>query len=323
MAISIHPRYRILAIVTAVAIYALIIAGAVVRVSGSGLGCPDWPTCHGTLAPPFDKGVTSIIEYTHRAVATISGIPIFLTGLFAWLNYRRVKWIIVPATIMLPLLVVEIGLGRFVVLSELQPELVVIHLVTALTILACAVTIAVYASQHSGQATATSSVINPDTGLKGTPAQIRRLIITLAALFVVLTIGAMVVASNTSLACPEWPICNTGLGVIITPPPDLSPAIWFHLAHRYSVALFSLWLGWVVYRTLKEQGNIPAMRAWAIVLGVLFALQVSIGATQVLLQKPAWLRAAHLGVAAGVWAALVVLTLLNVFGARRAKDSTA
>ena len=311
MTTSIHPRFRALAIVTAVAVYALIIAGAVVRVSGSGLGCPDWPTCHGTLVPPFNRDITAVIEYTHRVVAVIGGVTLLLTGFFAWRDYRRVRWIIGPAVAMLGLLAIQIPLGGVVVLTELEPLLVAIHLGIALLVFGCALTIAVYASRHGDEAHAVT----------GTPAQLRRLIITLAALFLVLMIGASVVGSNTSLACPEWPICNAGLGVIVTPPPDLSPTIWFHLAHRYTVALFTLWLGWVVYRTLKEQSDIPAIRLWATLLAALFALQVTIGATQVLLQKPAWLRATHLGVAAGVWAALVVLTLLNYFGTGKAKTA--
>ncbi len=55
MSVTVHPRYRALAITTAVLVYLLIVAGVVVRVTGSGLGCPDWPTCHGTIFPPFGR----------------------------------------------------------------------------------------------------------------------------------------------------------------------------------------------------------------------------------------------------------------------------
>jgi heme A synthase len=304
MPTTIDLRYRTLAIIAVVAVYLLIIAGAVVRVSGSGLGCPDWPTCHGTLAPPVDKGMTAIIEYTHRVVAGLSGIPLALTIFFAWKSYRQVRWIFIPANLMLILLPLQIGLGGVVVLTELQPVLVVIHLGIALSILACALAIAVYAGHPAGAKNL----------IKGTPRQLQRLYITLAALFTVLMIGAAVVGSNTSMACPDWPLCNSNLGVILFPPANVSPVIWFHLIHRYSVLLFTLWLGWVVYATLKEQGSLPAFRLWAILLAVFFVLQVTVGATQVLLQKPAWLRATHLGVAAAVWVALVVLTLLNYLG---------
>ena len=60
--LHVDQRYRALTILTSVAVYALIIAGVVVRVSGSGLGCPDWPTCHGTMAPPFSHDITAQIE---------------------------------------------------------------------------------------------------------------------------------------------------------------------------------------------------------------------------------------------------------------------
>ncbi len=312
MTISINLRFRTLAILTAAFIYLLIIAGGLVRATGSGLGCPDWPTCHGTLAPPVGRDITTIIEYTHRAVAGISSAALAITGVWAWWSYRRFRWITIPAALMLGLLVIEIGLGGVVVLSELEPLLVAIHLGIALTIFASTLAIAVYTTRPEDNVALA----------KGTSQQVQRLFITAIGLILVLMVGASVVGSNTSLACPDWPICNANRGVILFPPPGLDPRIWFHLAHRYTVTLFGLWLAWVVYRTLKEQGNVPAFRLWAILLGGLFVLQVVVGATQVLLQKPALLRVLHVAVASGVWASLVILTLLNVLGVRRAKQRT-
>src|SRR5260370_17511268 len=79
--------FRRLAVATAIFAYLQIALGGVVRVSGSGLGCPDWPLCHGRPYPPAD--LHAIIEYSHRAVGTVTGILIIATVLLAWAIFRH------------------------------------------------------------------------------------------------------------------------------------------------------------------------------------------------------------------------------------------
>ncbi|MBA2524910.1 MAG: COX15/CtaA family protein [Pyrinomonadaceae bacterium] len=62
-------RLRRLAFGTSVATYLLIVVGAIVRTTGSGLGCPDWPLCYGQLLPPPDP--KAIVEWTHRFIGAL------------------------------------------------------------------------------------------------------------------------------------------------------------------------------------------------------------------------------------------------------------
>src|SRR5258708_39896703 len=78
--------FRRLALVTAIFAYLQIALGGLVRVSGSGLGCPDWPLCHGRPYPPADPH--AVIEYSHRAVGSVTGILIIATVVLAWVVFR-------------------------------------------------------------------------------------------------------------------------------------------------------------------------------------------------------------------------------------------
>src|SRR5438094_1923068 len=126
--------FRALSVATALVTYALVVLGGVVRVSGSGLGCPDWPLCHGRVLPPLD--LHAIIEYSHRTTASLTSGLVLVTAAFAWVAWRRRRDIVIPATVALGLLVVQVGLGAVTVRLELPPMIVLAHLATAMALLA-------------------------------------------------------------------------------------------------------------------------------------------------------------------------------------------
>src|SRR3990172_13428590 len=90
-----------LAFTTALATLVLIAIGAYVRATGSGLGCPDWPTCHGGAVPPAEKH--SVIEFSHRFAASLVGLLVIATAAMAWRYYRHVPFTFWSAMIAVPL----------------------------------------------------------------------------------------------------------------------------------------------------------------------------------------------------------------------------
>ena len=119
---------------TVICVFLLVVIGGVVRVTGSGLGCPDWPLCYGKVLPPLEY--TAVIEYSHRFVASIIVGPLVLaTAIVALVAYRSDRWVWWPAAVAVPLLIVQGLLGGVTVLTHLPGGVVAVHLGTALALL--------------------------------------------------------------------------------------------------------------------------------------------------------------------------------------------
>ncbi|MBI5355397.1 MAG: COX15/CtaA family protein [Candidatus Aenigmarchaeota archaeon] len=121
-----------LSALTTAAVFILMLIGAYVTQSGSGLACPDWPTCHGKIIPELRGPV--LIEYTHRVFASLSGVLIFLTSYLVWKYHKHDKNLSKLAVATPLALVVQVFLGAFSVQSELNPLIVTAHLGIAITI---------------------------------------------------------------------------------------------------------------------------------------------------------------------------------------------
>ena len=92
----------------------LIVLGAVVRISGSGLGCGEhWPRCNGRWFPPLD--LPTLIEIGHRWAAALVSLVVLAVAAVAWARHRREPALRGPATLAAVLLVVQVLLGAVTV----------------------------------------------------------------------------------------------------------------------------------------------------------------------------------------------------------------
>ncbi len=140
-------NFRIFSIITTAATYFLIFMGGLVRVSGAGLGCPDWPHCFGRWIPPTSVSqlpvdidpaqfnfVLAWIEYFNRLCGVLVGFLILITALWAIIKYRNFLKIVIPAALAAILTAFQGWQGSVVVASELEPVIVSVHMVLALII---------------------------------------------------------------------------------------------------------------------------------------------------------------------------------------------
>src|SRR5574341_208902 len=184
--------FRRLVFAGVIATYLLIILGGLVRATGAGLACPDWPLCHGRLIPPFEPLV--LIEWSHRFIASVVGVlTLALTATLWRLRRARQPGFARLGTLALILLGIQIGLGGLTVRHALTAWLVVAHLGTAMAFFATLIVLAV---------TATTGSAPPRRDLFRTLA-----IVTVAATYALVLVGGYVSAGGAGLDCPDWPLC--------------------------------------------------------------------------------------------------------------------
>jgi heme A synthase len=278
--------FRRLAVVTASFAYLQIALGGLVRVSGSGLGCPDWPLCHGRPYPPPD--IHSIIEYSHRAVGSVTGLLIIATVVLAWLVYRTRRPVVAYlATASLIGIVGEGLLGALVVANELSPWLVVVHLGLAMMILGFLVATAVMARPAAAGL--------PDHGFRRLAA------VAAAATYLLLLTGSTVVASGADEMCHSWPLCGSGFS------PDFSGANVFTMLHRGAVLV----IGLLILRVLATAIRRPGLRAVALATLAVFLVQVAVGAAAAVIAGPV-ADGLHVALATLVWAGMLSTVLLTL-----------
>jgi cytochrome c oxidase assembly protein subunit 15 len=108
------PLFRHLALAAAISVFGLIVLGGMLRVSGSGAACPDWPTCFGAWTPP--SGQNALLDCAHRAATALAACLTLAGALIAWKDLRRQPWITAPMLLALFLLLAQVGLGAWVAL---------------------------------------------------------------------------------------------------------------------------------------------------------------------------------------------------------------
>lgn len=272
---------------TALLTFGLIVLGSIVRTTGSGLACPDWPLCEGRIIPRFELHV--MIEWLHRCVAMLVSLVFAATAV--WIAAARELRARLGGLVVLAaaLLVVQIVLGALTVWKLLHPAVVSSHLAVALLFFGTLTSIAFTARVHARPA---ARLAERPAGLLGTFGLVTALVCAQAVL------GAVVSTSHAGLVCPDWPACN---GVWL---PPLATLEGLHMLHRYVAYALIAAVVWVALRARVAPD--PAVRAGAALAVGLVLVQVLLGIAGVWLALPVWVVALHLATATALFATMLI-----------------
>jgi heme a synthase len=282
--------FRRLALASTGATLLLVTIGGLVRATKSGLGCgTNWPDCPGAVNRAL------IIEFSHRAAA---GVVIVLLAALAWAAlryYRQIPSLLWPSLIAFGLVLFQAVLGAIVVWLELKAESVVLHLATAMILLA----VLVYLS-------AATLVVEGRLSVSPDPASRKTGVVAAASVFVLLLVGSYVTGTGAGSAFGDWPLMD---GQVI---PDLGVHDEAaHFAHRLLAAIVGIVVFVLAWRVIRRREEVPLQARFARLGLVLFGIEVLVGAANVWTDLNAALVTAHLALGASIWASFVSVAVLS------------
>ncbi len=313
-----------LAVVACALAFVVVVVGAFVRLSGAGLGCPDWPGCYGHLDVPQTQSeieraneryserpveqAKAWKEMIHRYAAGTLGVLVAALPALAWRRRRYGVSIKGPA-LLLALVIGQALLGMWTVTLLLKPLIVLAHLAGGLALLAG---LAWLGLSHLGVA----RVVRAPRSLQ------RCLVAGLVVLVLQIGLGGWTSTNYAALACPDFPTCQgewwpetdfaTGFvpwhgfgidyeGGILDGPARTA----IHVAHRLGALVTALAVGALAI-ACAWPGRDRRLQAAGGILGVLLAAQIGLGIANVVWLLPLSVATAHNGGAALLLLALVI-----------------
>ncbi|MFT7680576.1 MAG: cytochrome c oxidase assembly protein subunit 15 [Moritella dasanensis] len=326
--------------------FVVIVLGAYTRLTEAGLGCPDWPGCYGfNTVPANAQDIASAQraypdqplqpekawnEMIHRYIAGLLGLFILIIFIVSGKKRQQLGL----ATVLTLLVLFQAALGMWTVTMNLQPIIVMGHLLGGFSILSLLVLFRLRLSQPPMTPNLLTQPLNDlRHSARILPTHRQRLAriqlycsIALAVVIVQIALGGWTSSNYAAIVCTEFPICNGdwlsrfNLNDVFSLSPaadtyqygvrDTIARMNIHITHRIWAGVTIVYLLLTAYQLLKYQPE-RKIRFIAKALLVILCLQVSLGIANVLFQLPLGIAVAHNLVAAILLITLVTLLWFN------------
>jgi cytochrome c oxidase assembly protein subunit 15 len=273
------PAYRRITLLALLALAFIIVTGAAVRLTGSGLGCPDWPTCASDrVVAPWEYH--AMVEFVNRTITGLVSVAVMLAVLGSLVRRPRRRDLVWLSVALVGGVVGQIVLGGLTVLFELKPGFVMAHFLLSIAILTAAVVLHHRAGRQAGP---TTPVVGRE--LLG----LGRLAVACAALAIFL--GTVVTSSGPHGGDEH----AERLPFLL---PDVARFHGIAVMLFLAVTLVSLW------RLSRAGAPAALLRRGEVLLAVLVA-QAAVGYVQYFTGVPAVLVGVHVAGAVAVWVAVL------------------
>lgn len=263
---------------TVVWLFLVVATGAVVRLSGSGLGCDNWPRCGELPVPTEAKTYHPVIEFSNRMLAL--GAIVF--SIVTWLVARRTKglprWVVRASGVVALATVAQIPLGGVTVLTGLHPIAVMSHFLLTIAVLGLALHLVLEIRREEHGA------VEP-----WVPGWVRR-----GALFMVVAGTGLVVTGAFATASGPHPGASNEVRRLFT----VEGTVYVHVR---ATAIYGVTFAILIATLVWQRRRSPRLLLSALGLLALLAGQMALGEVQYNDGLPAWQVAIHVAVAGIVW----------------------
>lgn len=268
-------QYQICTIVACFFIGAIIVTGAAVRVTGSGLGCTTWPQCtSSSLLPHKSESYHAFVEFGNRLFTGLLSISVIVAIATSFLREPRSKTLIWLSSGLVLGVIAQIVLGGVTVLVGLNPLFVAAHMIVSCFLLSCAVVLAVASKRKESPSL---------TGLF-TP---NRQLLVLLQTFLIIILGTVVTAAGPHAGDEKVERLNVSIETV---------------ARIHSLAAWAL-VGTIAYLIFIKKDRTQSLLA----LAVIIIIQGAWGYTQYALSVPSWMVLVH------VLLATIMFAVANVY----------